>query len=84
MASQVHGHGIQAITDDEYLNLLLNPIQPLYSATPTSHASSGAPIVHANWWVCCHCDSMNNPDLAPDRCSICQHYKCAACNTVVV
>ncbi|GLI80741.1 hypothetical protein PoHVEF18_009098 [Penicillium ochrochloron] len=91
MSTQVHGHGIQAITeyeykytDSEYIYLSPNPIEPLYSATPTNHASTGAPIVNANWWVCCHCDNMNNPDLAPDRCSVCEHYKCAGCSTVVV
>ena len=31
------------------------------------------------WWRCCHCRSANNPVLAPRACSICGHYRCAAC-----
>ena len=31
------------------------------------------------WWKCCHCRHVNNPALAPQRCSICSHDKCRGC-----
>ena len=31
------------------------------------------------WWTCSECSNMNNPKLAPSRCSICSHYKCRSC-----
>lgn len=50
----------------------------------TDFAASGAPAVRVVWWVCCNCNHMCNPALAPDRCSLCGHYKCAACSAVNV
>jgi hypothetical protein len=64
---------IDEYVDDDYL-LISQVIQPLYGATR----------MNAVWWVCSECKSMNNPDLAPERCSVCQHYKCDDCSSVVV
>lgn len=65
--------------------LPVRPIQSLYgTTTPTSNTGSGAPIQCADWWTCHDCGHMNNPDLAPDRCSVCGHYKCCLCHGLVV
>lgn len=34
------------------------------------------------WWTCCACSQMTNPDLAPDRCSICGHKRCKHCSSI--
>jgi hypothetical protein len=59
------------------------PVHRLRSGN-TDLAGSGAPIMNVVWWVCCGCDNMNNPILAPDRCSQCPHYKCSHCSAVNV
>ncbi|OOQ91279.1 hypothetical protein PEBR_01684 [Penicillium brasilianum] len=61
--------------DDDYLLISqVQVIQPIYSGIR----------MNAVWWVCSECSSMNNPALAPERCSVCQHYKCGSCSSVVV
>lgn len=30
-------------------------------------------------WRCCKCTGLGNPALSPERCSLCQHYKCPYC-----
>ena len=39
---------------------------------------SSIPVL-SGWWVCCNCQNSNNPALAPGRCAICNHEKCAPC-----
>ncbi|KAJ5794929.1 hypothetical protein N7457_001528 [Penicillium paradoxum] len=42
--------------------------------------STGAPRMVPQWWVCCGCDQMVNPNLASeDKCPICAHSKCPSC-----
>lgn len=32
----------------------------------------------ANWWYCCNCNNLNNPELCCDVC-LCGHSKCDLC-----
>lgn len=72
---------IDEYVDDDYL--LMSPIQPPYSATPTIYSGIGTTLADAGWWSCHNCGNMNNPALAPERCSVCEHYKCGACSNNV-
>lgn len=36
----------------------------------------------AGWWICCSCESINNPALCPERCTLCPHYRCGDCVNV--
>ena len=36
----------------------------------------------SNWWVCHECRQTNNPALAPERCSNCEHSRCISCTTL--
>lgn len=31
-------------------------------------------------WICC-CGEANNEGTAPERCPVCQHFRCSACGT---
>ncbi|KAJ5176659.1 uncharacterized protein N7482_002536 [Penicillium canariense] len=80
-------HQVEVETIREFVDadiLSSRPVQPLYRATPTGYAGSGAPIQSADWWTCCNCNSLTNPALAPDRCPLCAHYKCGECTKTVV
>ena len=34
------------------------------------------------WWVCSNCTMPNNPELAPQRCPNCGHYRSTCCTTL--
>ncbi|KAJ5381661.1 uncharacterized protein N7496_004089 [Penicillium cataractarum] len=73
---------IDEYVDDDYV--LVSPVQPPCSATPTIYSDIGTTLADAaGWWSCHNCGNMNNPDLAPERCSNCPHYKCADCSNNV-
>lgn len=33
------------------------------------------------FWICCHCEHVNNPDMSPTRCGHCAHTKNYCCQT---
>ena len=42
---------------------------------------SVAQLPMADVWTCCKCKNLNLNAHAPDRCSVCQHYRDATCTT---
>lgn len=51
-----------------------------YGGLPVFRHASGPTMVR--WWRCHHCSYTNNPDLCPERCAGCDHYRCAHCTGV--
>ena len=47
-----------------------------FSSTPSIHTLTTPST--KGWWYCCN-GHHNNPSLAPDRCSQCQHWRCGSC-----
>ena len=57
------------------------------SALPSTpdYLSTGAPRLVADWWTCCKCGQMVNPNLAPEnRCPCCEHDHCDYCKKETV
>lgn len=54
--------------------------------TPTPEClSTSAQRLVPEWWTCCKCQNLVNPNLAPERkCPICSHVECDFCGTEVV
>ena len=38
-------------------------------------------VIMSRTWFCCQCGAANIDGTAPERCPICQHFKCAGCSS---
>lgn len=65
--------------NDDIENSHIHHTRDILHVAPISLSGSGSPQQHAAYWYCCQEDHMNSYALAPERCSLCPHFRCANC-----
>jgi hypothetical protein len=86
-AARVRASPVEAIDPSIWPTSQVPRIEPasmMRSRAAHDHRLSSRPNrpSAAGWWRCSECRNVNNPELAPSRCSSCAHVKCSSCTAV--